>query len=95
MSEHTPGPWEVLEHNWSTTGVYAGRDQLIAGLDISDAAEESRCQLVGEMTANARLIAAAPELLEKLKYAVEVLSAEGYDVADIRAVISKATGSAA
>ena len=33
------------------------------------------------------------ELLEKLQYAVEVLSAEGYDVAEIRAVIAKAGGS--
>lgn len=58
MSKHTPGPW--------TTGVLigiAGQDE--AGISIgfvnsNDAARRAECK------ANARLIAAAPELLASL-----------------------------
>ena len=54
MSEHTPGPWAVL----GTGIVGVGNDALVAAY--------SRAHL-GEQAANARLIAAAPELLEALK----------------------------
>jgi hypothetical protein len=58
MSEtkHTPGPWKVLRDNtdkWYKRRVYAGDDKLVA--NILDGHE-----------ANARLIAAAPDLFDAL-----------------------------
>ena len=66
MSKFTPGPWEA---DTSALAVFRGADQsLIADLDHSGSDEE------GE--ANATLIAAAPELLEKLSEAVELLEVD-------------------
>ena len=75
MTEHTPGPWEVTRTRldpWGVNPVYAklpqdcritaqGRDELVALL-IS-----YRLQPEEVMTANARLIVAAPELLAALE----------------------------
>ena len=55
-TKHTPGPWEVFD---SHSGIY-----------ILDSAEQSavcRLEWCLEAEANARLIAAAPELLAALK----------------------------
>lgn len=63
---HTSGPWEVMEHSWSRTGIYAG-GKGIAALDIADeATEETEDEMMSEMAANARLMAAAPDLLAAL-----------------------------
>jgi hypothetical protein len=65
MNKHTPGPWIVVEHSWCDTGIYAER-HAIAGLSIEGIADESnQSQLEAVMAANAKLIAAAPELLAK------------------------------
>lgn len=65
-AKHTPGPWTMFETSWSNIGIYAG-DTEIAGLDIYDeATEETQDALEKQMGANARLIAAAPELLAAL-----------------------------
>ena len=54
MSEHTPGPWEAREDYDSTWWVVqSGPAQDLAIHDLSEA--------------NARLIAAAPDMLEALK----------------------------
>ena len=66
MSEHTPGPWEA-----SLTG---GRERAV--FKVGDAAGQI-CKLPGalwgpsgeEKEANAKLIAAAPEMLRALKHA--------------------------
>ncbi len=81
---HTPGPWTVSEDNWSqTTG------------DTYSILEES--YEASERKANARLIAAAPELLEALKGVLVRLehsgSWEGEDEKTAaRAAIAKAEG---
>lgn len=54
MSEHTPGPWEYLGHAWVQTA--DDKKTPIANFNFFAATE-----------ANARLIAAAPELLEALR----------------------------
>jgi hypothetical protein len=68
MTKHTPGPWVVDADKDSVMVV--GRDGGMAVI-ISDA-------LLGKPTAldiaNARLIAAAPELLEASKMSLSVLS---------------------
>lgn len=66
MSKHTPGPWKMRNrtgnHDWNNWRIAAedgpGRVGGICRLDESLTGEESE--------ANARLIAAAPELLEAL-----------------------------
>lgn len=56
MSNHTPGPWAVSRVGSS---VYAPDDNPIANISKFAKTEEERA-------ANARLIAAAPEMLEAL-----------------------------
>ena len=71
---HTPGPWEIIE------GFISARFSDGEVYDICD----PRCapatpDLVGEMEANADLIAAAPDLLAALERAYAVLrDDEGY-----------------
>ena len=54
MSKHTPGPWEV-----------SGKVQVSTGKTLY--LFENRCAKAGELRANARLIAAAPEMLGVLR----------------------------
>lgn len=97
MSGHTPGPWIVTYTRNGTANVGPSHNCTVAALLIAP---------VGEMEANARLIAAAPLMLE----ACELFAA--YDDADpddfeelvlmyakaidaIRAAIAAATGESA
>lgn len=84
MSEHTPGPWRVEKFNDTKSwSIYAnGGTHSLAS--IRDAA-------------NARLIAAAPELLQALRDARESLIARGADpvisvLREINAAIAKTEG---
>jgi len=86
MSKHTPGPWEVRQAETGHTAVYphGGRERIAdiyCPLDIN-----------GNHAANARLIAAAPELLEACK---SILKDYGYDSSirlQLSEVIAKAEG---
>lgn len=90
-AQHTPGPWHVGGSDKST--IYNKYGQRIAnsfeGVLVTQASDET-CQ------ANARLIAAAPDLLELLQELVDGMT----DVEDsdsrvlfrARAAIAKATG---
>lgn len=107
-AQHTPGPWRVFNHSWSDTSILAdGFDHGICLLDINHATEESQEADEALMAANARLIAAAPELLEMLGIARNYIEAtvlnasspktrENYSgcLRRIDAAIAKATGSA-
>lgn len=96
-AKHTPGPWTVIEHSWSSTGIYAG-DKRIADLDIyDDATEENEDALAAEMLANAKLMAAAQDLLAVAIEALAVIprikpegNGNGTEVR-LRAAIAKAT----
>lgn len=99
-AKHTPGPWLVQE-----TTVYALNDErnpanrFTASVD-SGWADEKRRISRQEVEANARLIAAAPELLEALSQAVESMQDSGYQNSHVavmaaRAAIDKATGESA
>ena len=86
MSDHTPGPW-AYENYGGTLHVF---------LD-NEGGTPSICKLVGnDKDANARLIAAAPDLLEALQNLLKVHEGEGgtqYHAGDIaRAAIAKAKG---
>lgn len=85
MSNHTRGPWEV---SFGTDVYFRGQDLHVAGCNMDPDISEDECR------ANARLVSAAPEILEVLKQAVSV---HGYDsrcgwIEDAKAAISKAEG---
>jgi hypothetical protein len=88
-TKHTPGPWT----NSPSCHVYSPRGELVAD------AGESYTLAISTMEANARLIAAAPDLLAALYEATEwIYERNLYDggtgllpvVAIMRAAISKA-----
>lgn len=80
-SKHTPGPWSV------------GNGSRVTGFTVKIATDEL---LVGgrglTSEANARLIAAAPELLEALQRLVDVVDPESTGWNEAVAAIAKATG---
>lgn len=98
MSAFTPGPWDVARH--SPADVVAGNAE--SNLHLASA----RCGLSNDLTreaavANARLIAAAPELLEALQLAYRHLNGGSDSLTPMefdrafklaRAAIAKATG---
>ena len=96
---HTPGPWRVLWANDNDTGLQPyviatqGRGFEVASVNRLDAA------LCGDVAANARLVAASPELLAALKAIMNGqlcgdvdLDAPRFEAA--RAAIAKAEGGA-
>jgi predicted Zn-ribbon and HTH transcriptional regulator len=70
MSEakHTPGPWSVDDGEWGYV-VHSSdtSDDVIASLQPADEPAESEC------LANARLVAAAPDLLDAVRWACKEL----------------------
>ncbi len=87
-AQHTPGPWRSVSRPNQTIIdlVYAKNGTLVA--DIIYAAGK-----MAEADANARLIAAAPELLEALKTAlsdIQTSNAEISTCSKIQTAISKA-----
>lgn len=92
MSAHTPGPWTVLEHSWSDTSITApSTPNAVCSLDINHATEESQEADEKLMAANARLIAAAPDLLKACQQALYALKGREHDQF-LREAIAKATG---
>ncbi len=69
MAEHTPGPWRVDRSDW-------GQPQFINAGDTPLVALWGYVSEKTTVEANARLIAAAPEMLEALKASNRTLIAE-------------------
>lgn len=96
-SKHTPGPWSFLRSKAPVDGEY---DFAISGEGAPVLAEVfGRFSNGGYSPAedNARLIAAAPELLDALRNLVAVqpnLMANSAELANARAAIAKADGRA-
>ena len=89
MSKHTPGPWQWTQHFDPTISIYKDGFGQIARLYDSSA---------GTGKANARLIAAAPDLLDALEFVMNRLVDKHEDdiaAQKARAAIAKATGGAA
>lgn len=105
MSAHTPGPWQIVPY-WDGDDVvnvvaeYSERiedgrtikvanwiAELDAAVDFDD--EDDRRE---ETYANARLIAAAPDLLEACKLAVSRMGMRNPTAAVLNAAIDKAEG---
>jgi len=94
MSEHTNGPWEACQR-----GAYGDFDCNSRVIRSSDPDDMRRIAAVhcyagdAETYANARLIAAAPEMLEALENTIALCDA-GFDpdFDEINASIAKARG---
>ena len=103
MSKHTPGPWEILNSGdiFGPAGGNSGDGVMADASDGWQIAEVGHyltfvdndlVELGDEVReANMRLIAAAPELLESLEYAVKQVPELG-TVPGIAAAIAKAKG---
>ena len=98
-TQHTPGPWTIHADTdgWPLvmSGGVAGR--IVANVNPQSCPDESSAPEFVEMPceANARLIAAAPELLEALQSVLEnCLDSEGLCAAHAkaRAALAKTTG---
>lgn len=88
MSEHTPGPWEVVDE----LNIIAADGYNLGG--IADASEDEGGR-PEEDRANARLIGAAPEMLDTLKSIAHWLSDANvccFPRNALHAVIEKAEG---
>jgi hypothetical protein len=114
MSQHTPGPWYWTAPNYegvciigtdgprhkAIANVYDGEPDYAAYRAAGhDSERYAREAMRAETKSNARLIAAAPELLAALEYALNWLASypghgadSAYDKA--RAAIAKAEGGA-
>lgn len=94
MSAHTPGAWTF---RYAADG--SGDIGIVAdGGCVAEVFHEIRCRGEGardEQSANARLIAAAPELLAELQRVYDSLCGECFDWWPVRVAIAKATGGAA
>lgn len=100
---HTPGPWEVRKY-WSDEGAY--EIYPTRGKKPSFGQWASIAEVTGDVSKsesamkNARLIAAAPELLEALQWLVDLMPDPELDsdpvqreqVIKAKVVIAKATG---
>lgn len=102
MTQHTPGPWEVWNHDNDPRHVYVG--PVEGGLCVAAVVS---CNAHGVYTpeteargrADAQLVAAAPDLLEALEALQSMAAAfpnelheDHPDVVAARAAIAQATG---
>ena len=101
---HTPGPWAASEYSDTggydcMTGSIFIRSSTVTGLaDLDGAAYgQDACGaitagILAEMQANARLIAAAPDLLRICEEMYAVAEFADYKLDEFEAVIAKAKG---
>ena len=94
--EHTPGPWRIDKTRFDRTTVFGDRpgwtDYPVANTGDSSSNRPEEADLRDQQEANARLIAAAPELLEALRACRPLLNQPL--AAQANAAIAKATGEA-
>lgn len=100
MSEamHTPGPWEVVEV-WSGPAserglVYARIQGADGSVGFAGAYLSKQGKPDDECRANARLIAAAPELLEALEKLSASANNPGVALAELRFTVKRITKAA-
>jgi hypothetical protein len=84
MSKHTPGPW--VQTPWDSTAIFDAKNLQVPIAQTYPADTSQK-----EAEANARLVAAAPQLLEALELIVEQdPDGEGQGFIDARAAIKAA-----
>ncbi len=95
-------PWTVVHASWETSLILDSHKSVVATCPIdADVTEETQTELEALKEERAHLIAAAPDLLIRLEWAIQQLDACGKQVDftlgmvrslnDCRAAISKAT----
>jgi hypothetical protein len=95
-TKHTPGPWMVQTSNSvRRIGNAYGDGNVCFATKQSDGCADLVFPNGGFNGPDARLIAAAPTLLDALKYARRFLKPVEHDTAFVDAAIAKATGSEA
>jgi hypothetical protein len=93
MSKYTPAPWHYQEKSDAYTHIVRDADNRY----VCGCSQDSS----GNAEANARLVAAAPDLLEAAKKLIEGAESEGWDrtrgtdeprtgISELRAAIAKA-----
>ena len=88
MSKHTPGPWRIDRGSKTGTarGISASARNIVNFNGLAK-------PMSNETEANARLIAAAPDLLDALRYVLDCIERnEISDMQPARAAIAKAEG---
>ena len=88
-TKHTPGPWEQRRKLSGRLSIYGS----VEGGPVATIEELNNTGGTPSDNANARLIAAAPDLLAEAMKAVELMKAAGigYNETGLRAAIAKAT----
>ena len=91
MSDWTEGPWEVGQDDENEQGTVCSKGGGLVAVVTHECVMPRP-----EQDANARLIAAAPELLEACQMVADMAVSwqplTPGDIAEVRAAISKATG---
>lgn len=93
-NKHTPGPWFAVRNSafWEVNPQRNYDDKHIP-YTVADCCASDPDDTTGLQEANARLIAAAPDLLKNLEMALLWLEYDGrYDVQSIKLAIAKAKG---
>ena len=84
MTEHTPGPWRLMQHKPNLFSIIARgtNPNMEDGENVIAEVQPAYLPLSAlhpdEIEANARLIAAAPKLLEALKLFIRVHACGGF-----------------
>lgn len=93
MAKHTPGPWTVTFDEYGDEIWFGGAGK---GIHVIDTGNDTADIFLGGTSeaafANARLVAAAPDLLAALKRLVEVGCCAGEGVIEAEEAIKKAEG---
>lgn len=103
MNKHTPSPWEMFSHKHESIIVVSSLRSDVAWIRNEYAGLRDTARSREEDEANARLMAAAPELLEALQDVLKRIENSdewwmdnpdrgGFDAEMIKAIIAKATG---
>jgi len=90
-TKHTPGPWDV--QNKGRLGTSSARHEVVQGVNVDGSVNLKKIVKMPDLSeqsyANARLIAAAPELLEACEIA---LTKKGDYLGILELAIAKAKG---
>lgn len=94
MNKHTPGPWTMFECLESMTAIYGPENHQI-GWVIQEYNRKipgyaNNLTLADSDRANARLVAAAPDLLEACRLALEYLQKSQFSDGDAYPALLKA-----
>lgn len=107
MTKHTPGPWHVdgvhseALHDICMTNPPPAEGSPVVLASVEYDEDRGTCPTLAEANANARLIAAAPDLLAAAMQLIEGAESENWDryrgtdeprtgIAELRAAIAKA-----